>query len=54
MSVARSNPHNMIKAAFEALGDVSSHKAIAAKRGKKVGELTRRREAPTEAAGASS
>ncbi len=49
-SLGTSNPHNMIKATFEALGEVSSPKAIAAKRGKKVGELTRRRETPAEAA----
>lgn len=49
-SLGTSNPHNMIKATFEALRGVHSPKSVAAKRGKKVAELTRRREAPVEAA----
>ncbi len=46
------NPHNMIKATFEALRQVHSPKSVAAKRGKKVADITRRREggAPVEAA----
>jgi small subunit ribosomal protein S5 len=46
------NPHNMIKATFEALRLVHSPKSVAAKRGKKVADITRRREgsAPAEAA----
>ncbi len=46
------NPHNMIKATFDALRAVHSPKSVAAKRGKKVADITRRREtgAPTEAA----
>ncbi len=47
-SMGTSNPHNMIKATFEALSIVNSPKSVAAKRGKKVAELTRRREAPAE------
>jgi small subunit ribosomal protein S5 len=46
------NPHNMIKATFEALRAVHSPKSVAAKRGLKVADITRRREAgaPAEAA----
>ena len=47
-SVGSSNPHNMIKATFVALGRVTSPRAVAARRGKKVGEILGRRE--TEAA----
>lgn len=42
--IGTSNPHNMIKATFAALGNVSSPRAIAAKRGKKVGEIVGRRD----------
>src|ERR1700761_601161 len=50
-SVGSSNPHNMIKATFEALTHVTSPRAVAARRGKKVGEILGRRdaEAPREA-----
>ncbi len=48
-SLGTSNPHNMIKATFEALTSMHSPKSVAAKRGKKVAELARRREAPAEA-----
>ena len=42
-----SNPHNMVKATFEALKSISSPKEIAARRGMKVGEIVGRREAAT-------
>ena len=43
-SVGTSNPHNMIKATFEALTHVVSPRAVAARRGKKVSEILGRRE----------
>jgi small subunit ribosomal protein S5 len=43
-SVGSSNPHNMIKATFQALGRVTSPRAVAARRGKKVGEVLGRRD----------
>jgi len=43
-SVGTSNPHNMLKATFNALHDMKSPRAVAAKRGKKVGEIVDRRE----------
>ena len=49
-SVGSSNPHNMIKAAFHALGAMVSPRAVAAKRGKKIGDIIGRRD--TEAAAA--
>jgi small subunit ribosomal protein S5 len=46
-SVGSSNPHNMIKATFAALTHVTSPRAVAARRGKKVSDLLPpRREAP--------
>jgi len=48
-SIGSSNPHNMIKATFQALGSIQSPKDVAAKRGKKVGDIVGRREAPAEA-----
>jgi len=38
-SVGSSNPHNMIKATFNALNNVSSPRAVAMRRGKKVNEI---------------
>ena len=38
-SIGSSNPHNMIKATFAALGQVTSPRAVAARRGKKVAEI---------------
>src|SRR5689334_297000 len=38
-SVGTSNPHNMIKATFAALGHVTSPRAVAAQRGKRVAEI---------------
>ena len=37
-----SNPYNMIRATFEALGEQTSPKAVAQRRGKKVADLLRR------------
>lgn len=48
-SVGTSNPHNMLKATFAALADMKSPRAVAAKRGKKVGDIVERREGkPTD------
>src|SRR5437870_11678404 len=44
-SVGSSNPHNMIKATFAALSHVTSPRAVAARRGKKVAEIFGRRDA---------
>jgi small subunit ribosomal protein S5 len=44
-SIGSSNPHNMIKATFAALTRVTSPRAVAARRGKKVNEILGRREA---------
>jgi small subunit ribosomal protein S5 len=43
-SVGTSNPHNMVKATFTALGQMVSPRAVAARRGKKVSEILGRRE----------
>jgi small subunit ribosomal protein S5 len=43
-SLGTANPHNMIKATFVALGNMMSPRAVAAKRGKKVGDIVGRRE----------
>ncbi|HXP31258.1 MAG TPA: 30S ribosomal protein S5 [Stellaceae bacterium] len=43
-SIGTSNPHNMIKATFEALGRSVSPRAVAARRGRKVSEIFGRRE----------
>lgn len=43
-SIGTSNPHNMVKATFDALLAMKSPRAIAAKRDKKVGEIIGRRE----------
>ncbi|MGE5548374.1 MAG: 30S ribosomal protein S5 [Solirubrobacterales bacterium] len=39
-----SNPHNMVKATFAALESLTSPRAVAAKRGKKVGDIIGRRD----------
>lgn len=44
-SVGSSNPHNMIRATFNALSQIVSPRQIAAKRGKKIGEIVGRRAA---------
>jgi small subunit ribosomal protein S5 len=43
-SIGTSNPYNMIRATFEALGDQTSPKAVAQRRGKKIADLMARRE----------
>jgi len=45
-----SNPHNMIKATFAALESLNSPRSIAAKRGKKVGDIIGRRDGAAAAA----
>ena len=42
-SIGSSNPHNMIKATFNALSSSSSPRSVAARRGKKVSEIVARR-----------
>ena len=52
-SIGTSNPYNMIRATFDALGNQSSPKAVAQRRGKKVADLLGRtgaNEAEAEAA----
>src|SRR6202049_5017374 len=51
-SVGSSNPHNMIKATFAALGHVTSPRAVPARRGKKVAEILGRRDDEARAPGA--
>jgi small subunit ribosomal protein S5 len=48
-SVGTSNPHNMIKATFQALTRSVSPRTVAARRGRKVSEILGRREAAAEA-----
>jgi small subunit ribosomal protein S5 len=43
-SLGSANPHNMIKATFDALGSVLSPRSVALKRGKKVSDIIGRRE----------
>jgi small subunit ribosomal protein S5 len=43
-SLGTSNPHNMVKATFDALGNMMSPRSVAARRGKKVGDIIGRRE----------
>jgi small subunit ribosomal protein S5 len=43
-----SNPHNVIKATFQALQELAAPRAVAAKRGKKVGEILARPDATAE------
>ena len=42
-SVGTQNPHNMIKATFEALKSLQSPRMVAARRGRKVGDIVGRR-----------
>ena len=49
-SMGSANPHNMIKATFNALKNCMSPRAVAAKRGKKVGEIVSRRDGNVTAA----
>ena len=43
-SVGTSNPYNMVRATFEALGDQTSPKSVAQRRGRKLAELMARRD----------
>ena len=51
-SIGSSNPYNMVRATFDALEGTRSPRAIAAKRGKKVGEIALRREGEKQEAAA--
>ena len=46
------NPHNMVKATFDALQRCASPRSVAARRGKKVSDLLGKRDAPQEGADA--
>jgi small subunit ribosomal protein S5 len=46
-SIGSSNPYNMVRATFDALKHETSPRAVAARRGKKVSEITARRRAAT-------
>ena len=50
--IGTSNPHNMIKAAFDALQTITSPRSVAAKRNKKVGEIVARRDGAAAGAAA--
>jgi small subunit ribosomal protein S5 len=43
-SIGTTNPHNMVKATFDALKRLSSPRSVAARRGKKVGDIISRRD----------
>ncbi|TDI55703.1 MAG: 30S ribosomal protein S5 [Alphaproteobacteria bacterium] len=47
-SIGSSNPYNMIKATFDALRRVDSPRQVAARRGKRVGDIVGRREYSAE------
>ena len=49
-SLGSRNPHNMVKATFDALTRCASPRSVAARRGKKVSDLLGRREAAAPAA----
>jgi small subunit ribosomal protein S5 len=51
-STGSSNPHNMIKATFDALNNAVSPRSVAARRGLKVADIISRREAGTPGAAA--
>jgi small subunit ribosomal protein S5 len=48
-SMGSTNPHNMIKATFDALHHVESPRSVATRRGKKVSEIVGRRDATADA-----
>src|SRR4051812_9676082 len=52
-SIGTSNPYNMIRATFEALGEQTSPKSVAQRRGKKIADLMARREGVSSPAEAS-
>ena len=43
-SIGSSNPHNMIKATFSALGHIQAPRSVAQKRGKRVADVLGKRE----------
>jgi len=43
-SLGSRNPHNMVKATFDGLSRAASPRSVAARRGKKVGDLLGRRD----------
>jgi len=47
-SLGSRNPHNMVKATFDALQRCASPRSVAQRRGKKVSELTGKRDAPAQ------
>ena len=47
-SVGSANPHNMIRATFDALGNCANPRQVAQRRGKKVSDILGRREARGE------
>ena len=49
-SIGTSNPYNMVRATFEALGEQTSPKSVAQRRGKKVSDLIKRGGASDRAA----
>ncbi len=49
-STGTSNPHNMIKAAFDGLRRIEGPRLVASRRGKRVGEIIGRREVEGQAA----
>ena len=49
-SIGSANPHNMVKATFQALQSCASPRSVASRRGKKVSEIVSRRGGPPEAA----
>ena len=49
-SLGSRNPHNMVKATFDALTRVASPRSVANRRGKKVSDLLGKREAPVQEA----
>jgi small subunit ribosomal protein S5 len=51
-SIGSSNPHNMVRATFGALGNLMSPRAVASRRGKKVSDIIGRREGAGEDADA--
>ncbi|MBL28186.1 MAG: 30S ribosomal protein S5 [Rhodospirillaceae bacterium] len=48
-SIGTSNPHNMVRATFDALSRTMSPRAVASRRGKKVSDIVGRREGGAEA-----
>jgi small subunit ribosomal protein S5 len=48
-SVGSTNPHNMVKATFDALARLNSPRSVATRRGKKVGDILGRRGGGDEA-----